>query len=79
MLHALQFEKANWANGSVLDDSFYECSADDAQASPETLLKVEKDINTTPYLIPARTALFKILYQSEKLDGSSVPVSDFIL
>ncbi|KAK3169218.1 hypothetical protein OEA41_008601 [Lepraria neglecta] len=79
VLDALKFEKANWAKGSVLDDPFYKCPADFAQASPGTLLKVEKDVDTGPYLIPAGTALSRILYQSEKLDGSLVPVSGFIL
>lgn len=79
VLDALNFEKANWARGSVLDDPFYECPADSAQASPGTLLKVEEDVDTTAYLIPAGTALSRIVYQSEKLDGSPVPVSGYIL
>lgn len=79
VLEALEFEKTNRVKGSVLEDPFYQCPSDSSQAAPGTLLKVEKDIDTTPYLIPAGTALSRIVYQSEKLDGKPVPVSGFIL
>lgn len=36
-------------------------------------------MDTTPYLIPAGTAISKFIYQSEKLNGSSVPVSGYVL
>jgi len=79
VLDALHFEQANWAKGSVLDDPFYKCPADAASASPGTLLKVEKDVDTATYMLPPATALSRIVYQSEALNGSGVPVSAFIL
>ena len=79
VLDALRFEKSNWAVGSVLDDPFYQCPPEAAQATPGTLLRLEKDVNTAAYLIPGGTALSRIVYQSEKLDGTPVPVSAFIL
>ena len=79
ILDALAFEKAIRVKGSVLDDPFYQCPPDALHAAPGTLLKLEKDIDTTPYLIPAGTALSRFVYQSEKLNGSPVPVSAIIL
>lgn len=79
ILDALEFERAIRVKGSVLDDPFYQCPSGSSQAAPGTLLKVEKNVDTTPYLIPVGTALSKFVYQSEKLNGAPVPVSGFIL
>lgn len=79
ILEAPAFEKASRVNASVLDDPFYQPPPDSAKAAPGSLLKVEKDIDTNPYLIPGGTALSKFMYQSEKLSGSPVPVSGYIL
>ena len=79
VLDALEFEKAIRVKDSVLNDPFYQVPLESSQAAPGTLLKVEKDVDTKPYLIPAGTALSKIVYQSEKLNGTPVPVSAFIL
>ncbi len=79
VLDALEFEKNSRVKGSLLDDPFYQIPLEFSQAAPGTLLKVEKDIDTKSYVIPAGTALSKIVYQSEKLNGTPVPVSGFIL
>lgn len=79
ILEALAFEKTNWAKGSVFEDAFYDCPAEAAHANPGSLLRVEKDINTSSYLLPPATALSRIIYQSETLSGLKVPVSAFIL
>ena len=79
VLDALDFEKAIRVKDSVLDDPFYQVPLESSQAAPGTLLKVDKDVDTKPYLIPAGTTLSKIVYQSEKLNGIPVPVSGFIL
>ena len=71
-------ERSNWAAGSVLDDPFYECPHEAGQATG-TLFRLERDVNTTAYRIPGETALSKIVHQSEKLEGTPVPVSGFIL
>lgn len=76
---ALDFEKALRVKSSVDDDPFYQCPSESSQATPGTLLKIEKDVDTAPYLIPAGTAISKFIYQSEKLNGSSVPVSGYVL
>ncbi|KAG7008198.1 hypothetical protein G7Y79_00006g018180 [Physcia stellaris] len=52
IFNALEFEKTNWAKGSVLDDPFYKVAAEFAQSTPGSLLRVEKDVDTTPYFIP---------------------------
>ena len=79
MLDALEFEKNSRVKGSLLDDPFYQIPLEFSQAAPGTLLKVEKDADTKSYVIPAGTALSKIVYQSEKLNRTPVPVSRFIL
>ena len=76
---ALQLERSNWSNGSVLDDAFYTVPVDSAQAPAGTLLKVEKDADTSKYLLPPATALSRFVYQSESLSGALVRVSALVL
>ena len=76
---AIAFEKANFVNGSVIDDSFYDTPNDATDAPPGKLLKVENHVDTSKYLIPPGTALSRIVYQSENLNGHAVPVSALII
>ena len=52
---------------------------DSAGAPAGTLLKVEREVDPAAYLLPPATALSRIIFQSEKLTGSLVPVSAFIV
>lgn len=79
VLEALEFEKSNWSSGSVSDDPFYTVPEDAAKAPPGTPLKVEKDVDTSKYTLPPATALSRILYQSENLNGYPVPASAYVL
>lgn len=76
---SLEFEKLNWAHGSVINDPFYDAPHELSDAPPGTLLKVEKATDTSKYLIPSSCALSRFIYQSETLTGSKVPVSAYIL
>lgn len=76
---SLDFEKSNWAHGSVVDDPFYDVPQEAVHSPPGTLLKIEKDTDTTKYLIPPTAALSRFVYQSETLRGSKVPVSGYVL
>ncbi|MCJ1267058.1 hypothetical protein MMC22_006943 [Lobaria immixta] len=76
---SLEFEKSNLAQGSVLNNTFYDAPHEVAETPPGTLLRVEKDVNTAEYLLPPTTALSRFVYQSETLNGSKVPVSAFML
>lgn len=79
IVDALAFEASNWANGSVFDDPFYDAPLGTTDAVPGRLLKVEKDVETSKYLLPPATALSRIVYQSEDLNACQVPVSAFVL
>ena len=76
---ALDFERFNWANGSVADEDFYRVPQSAVDAPPGALLKLQLDANTSAYTLPANTALSRILYQTETLNGTKVPASAFIL
>ena len=76
---SLEFEKSNWAHGSVVNDPFYHAPHQPSDAPPGTLLKVEKTTDTSKYLIPSSCALSRFIYQSETLTGSKVPVSAYVL
>lgn len=76
---ALEFERSNWANGSVDDEEFYRVPPGTADAPAGTLLKVQEDANTSAYTLPPDTALSRILFQTENLNGSTVPASAYIL
>ena len=75
----LGFEKRQWATGSVTDDPFYAVPKDSATALPGTLLKLEKDVDTSMFTLPPATALSRLMFQSKTFHGSLVPVSGFIL
>ena len=76
---ALNFERSNWAHGSVGTDPFYRLPSNATSAPPGALLKLEVSANTSGYTVPPNTALSRILYQSRTLNGSSVPASAYIL
>ncbi|MCJ1471005.1 hypothetical protein MMC07_009653 [Pseudocyphellaria aurata] len=76
---ALNFERSNWANGSVADDDFYRVPSFASTASAGTLLKVQLDANTSAYTLPPNTAISRIMYQTETLNGTTVPASAYIL
>lgn len=76
---AREFERSNWANGSVDDEDFYQVPPGTADAPAGTLLKVQVDANTSAYTVPPSTALSRIIFQTENLNGSTVPASAYIL
>lgn len=79
ILEVLEFEKSIWSDGLVSDDPFYKVPGEAAEATPGTLLKVEKDVDTTRYTLPPATALSRIMYQSENFSGSRVPTTAYVL
>lgn len=77
---ALRFEQSNWATGSVLSDPFYtDLPANATDAPAGSLLKVEPFTDTSTYTIAPTLALSRIIYQSKTLNGTTVPVSAYIL
>ena len=75
----LEFEKTNWVDGSVFDDPFYDAPQEALNAPPGTLLKLDKEVDTSKFMIPPTAALSRFVYQSETLKGSKVPVSAYVL
>lgn len=76
---SLEYEKSNWVHGSVLNESFYDAPQETSDSPPGTLLKVEKETDTTQYSLPPTAALSRFVYQSETLRSSKVPVSGYVL
>lgn len=80
---AINFERSNWANGSVSTDPFYtlpgNVTANFSSLKPGTLLKVEGLTNTSLYSIAPTLALSRILFTTETFNGSTVPASAFVL
>lgn len=79
VIESLEFEKSSWAHGSVIDDPFYDAPKEAMHSPLGTLLKIEKDTDTTKYLIPPTATLSRFVYQSETVRGSKVPVSGYVL
>ena len=75
---ALNFERSNWANGSVAND-FYTVPSNASTASPGSLLKLQIDANTSAYTLPPATALTRFLFQTVDLNGTTIPASAYIL
>ena len=75
----LNFQRSDWAGGSVDELEFYRVPANASNATAGSLLKLEVSTNASLYALPPETAISRIMYQSETLNGSKVPVSAYIL
>lgn len=78
-INAVNFEASNRAHGSISTDSFYDAPNISSSPRPGTLLKVEKETNTSLYTIPPSLALSRFIYESMTSSGNPVPVSAYIL
>lgn len=78
-MKAHDFELSYRAHTSVADDSFYTVSRNTFNAPPGTLLKVERETNTSLYTLAPNLSLSRFLYQSKKTNGDVVPVSAYVL
>ncbi|KAL8948382.1 MAG: hypothetical protein Q9222_005423 [Ikaeria aurantiellina] len=76
---ALNFERSNWADGSVSGLGFYRAPSNSSGAAAGTLLKLEAFVNTSAFTLPPNTAISRIMYQTETLNGSLVPASAYVL
>ena len=77
---ALNFERSNWATGSVDDDPFYRPPSNASGAPAGSLLRLQLFYpNISTYTLPPNTALSRFLYQTETLNGTLIPASAFIL
>ncbi|KAL8938400.1 MAG: hypothetical protein Q9216_003917 [Gyalolechia sp. 2 TL-2023] len=76
---ALNFERSNWAGGSVSELDFYRVPSNTSHAAAGTVLKVETNVNTSAFTLPPNTAISRILYQTETMNGSLVPASAYVL
>ena len=79
---ALGFERSNWATGSVASDEFYSHVPrnNNASSAPAgTLLKVQVNVDASVYSLPPNTALSRIMFVSESLNGSKIPASAYVL
>lgn len=77
---ALEFERSNWATGSVESDEFYSNVPRNASSAPAgSLLKVEVNVNASEYSLPPDTALSRIMFVSETLNGTKIPTSAYVL
>ena len=78
-INAHNFEESYRAHGSVSEDPFYTVPENSANAAAGTLLKVEKETNTSLYTIAPNLAISRFMYQSKTSNSSLVPVSAYIL
>ncbi|KAF4549607.1 Hypothetical protein D9617_21g098280 [Elsinoe fawcettii] len=79
---ALNYERSNYAGGSVTEDAFYNVPEDFDPLNPPppgTILKIEQRTNTSLFTIPPTVAMSRILYTTETLNGTSIPASAYML
>lgn len=77
---ALNYERSNWAFGSIAEDTFYTVPDNfTASTPPGTLLKVEPLTNTTLYTLAPNLALSRLLFTTETHNKTVVPASAYIL
>ncbi|KAL2848749.1 Alpha/Beta hydrolase protein [Aspergillus pseudodeflectus] len=74
----IAFERASFAHEGL--DGFYTIPDDfDPSMEPGTLLRVEEHTDITNYTVPGGLTMSRIMYTSESLNGTVVPVSAFVL
>ena len=79
VIETLESERSNWVHGSVVNDPFYDAPQEALDAPAGTLLKIDKNVDTSKYFLPPSCALSRFVYQSETLRGTKIPVSGFVL
>lgn len=79
IIKAHNFEKSNRAHPSVSTDPFYTVPINTSNAPPGTLLKLERQTDTSLYTLPPNISLSRLIYQSQTSSGSLVPVSACII
>ncbi|KAI4185340.1 MAG: hypothetical protein L6R41_004195 [Letrouitia leprolyta] len=73
------FELTYRAHPSVAQDPFYAIPPNASDAIPGTLLKVERETNTSLYTLAPTLSMSRFMYQSKTSSGRFVPVSAYIL
>ena len=75
----INFERSRWATGSVDEDNFYQVPTNATTAPPGSLLKLQVGVKTSLFTLPPNTALTRLLFQSETLNGTAIPASAYVL
>jgi pimeloyl-ACP methyl ester carboxylesterase len=78
-INAHNFELSYRAHPSVAEDPFYTVPHNSTEIAPGTLLKVERETNTSFYTLAPNLSLSRFMYQSKTSDGTLVPVSAYVL
>lgn len=76
---ALNFERTNWATGSVLQDDFYSAPPNSSTLPPGSAVKVERFVNPNNYTLAPSIALSRIMYTTRDLRNETIPASAIIL
>ncbi|KAI9661463.1 MAG: hypothetical protein M1831_002985 [Alyxoria varia] len=76
---AIEFERSNFAQGSIRDDPFYTLPANASSAKPGVLLSTEQTTDVSGYTVPPNLAISRFTYQSATFNGTAVPATAFVL
>ncbi|KAH8429782.1 putative secretory lipase [Aspergillus melleus] len=78
----VQFDRSQLANGGAHEDDFYNIQnlpKDEWPTEPGEAIKVQKFTDPSPFSIPAKTAMSRIIYSTTDINGTLVPASAYIL
>ena len=78
-VNAHNFELSYRAHPSVAKDPFYTAPLNATNVAAGTLLKVERETNTSSYTLAPNLSLSRFMYQSKTSNGTLVPVSAYVL
>lgn len=78
-IDAHNFELSYRAHPSVAKDPFYTAPQNATDVAPGTLLRVERETNTSFYTLAPNLSLSRFMYQSKTSNGTLVPVSAYVL
>ncbi|KAK1142052.1 hypothetical protein N8T08_008258 [Aspergillus melleus] len=78
----VQFDRSQLANGDAHEDDFYNIQnlpKDQWPTEPGEAVKVQEFTDPSPFSIPAKTAISRIVYSTTDINGTLVPASAYIL
>lgn len=78
----INFDRTQLANGGPHQDEFFNVqnlTKDQWPTKPGKTIKLQKFTDPSPFSIPAKTAMSRIIYSTTNLNGTLVPASAYIL
>ncbi|RAL16170.1 putative secretory lipase [Aspergillus homomorphus CBS 101889] len=76
------FDRTQLANGGAHEDNFYDVQSlhkDEWPTEPGKVIRLQEFTDPSPFSIPAKTAMSRIVYSTTNANGTLIPASAYVL